>query len=104
MSSPEPRLTAQTLKVLGILMSSGTEEVSGVEIARVTKLASGTLYPILFRLERSRWVTSHWESKDPSELGRPRKRLYKITGLGIRKAKLAFAEINSTVKEFAWQW
>src|ERR1700740_2406727 len=53
------RITSQTLKVLGALISSKAE-VSGADIARSTALSSGTLYPILMRLERSNWIESEW--------------------------------------------
>jgi hypothetical protein len=49
MSVGEPRITGLTLKVLGALLSSRHIELSGAEISRATKLASGTLYPILYR-------------------------------------------------------
>jgi len=84
-------------------MSRTQGEVSGAEIARSAKLASGTLYPILMRLEEAGWVESRWETEDPHELGRPRRRLYQATGLGIRKARSAFREIVSPFKEFAWR-
>jgi PadR family transcriptional regulator PadR len=53
-----PRLTTQTLKVLAAIMSN-RDEASGAQIAKATKLASGTLYPILLRLELAKWVESH---------------------------------------------
>jgi PadR family transcriptional regulator PadR len=103
MGIEQPRLTQQTLSVLGILMSHTQDEISGAEIARSTKLASGTLYPILVRLEEAGWVKSRWESEDPHELGRPRRRLYQATGVGRRKARSAFREIVLPLKEFAWR-
>jgi len=60
MDNREPRLTAQTLKVLGSLMVNPKQEMSGAEIAASTKLASGTLYPILMRLEEAKWLESRW--------------------------------------------
>ena len=96
-------MTAQTLKVLGTLMSSGTEELSGAEIARRVKLASGTLYPILFRLEQAKWLESRWEKDDPRELGRPRRRLYKVTGVGAKNARAAFKDVTSAIGELAWR-
>ena len=102
MTSNEPRLTSQTLKVLGVLMSPTKDGVSGAQIGRETELASGTLYPILLRLEQAGWLKSQWEDGDPSELGRPRRRLYRITGVGFRKAKAAFRELVMPLKEFAW--
>ena len=101
MGSGEPRLSAQTFKVLGALLLSQAE-ISGADIARGTKLASGTLYPILIRLEEAKWVESHWETARPSDLGRPRRRLYKLTGLGAKRAQSAFSEITSAIGGFAW--
>lgn len=102
MGSPKPRLTAQTLKVLAILMSRTQDEISGAEIARSTKLSSGTLYPILLRLEQAGWVESRWEDGDPRELGRPRRRFYQATGVGMKEARSAFREVVLSLKEFAW--
>jgi len=61
---------------------SDSEGLAGSNIAKETGLASGTLYPILIRLEAADWLDSQWEMGDPSLLGRPRKRCYKITGAG----------------------
>jgi DNA-binding PadR family transcriptional regulator len=83
-------------------MSPKQDETSGAEIGRATDLASGTLYPILFRLEEAGWLVSRWEAGDPSELGRPRRRLYRVTGIGARRAKSAFRDILKPLKEFAW--
>lgn len=96
------RLTTQTLKVLAVLISS-KDELSGAEIARSTKLASGTLYPILIRLEAAKWVKSRWERDDPRDLGRPRRRLYEITALGATSARREFREMSSVFGVFAWQ-
>jgi PadR family transcriptional regulator, regulatory protein PadR len=103
MGTDEPRITTQTLKVLGALMSRTQDEISGAEIARSTKLASGTLYPILLRLEEAGWVESRWETETPQELGRPRRRLYQVTGIGLRRARSAFRELVLPLKEFAWR-
>jgi len=103
MGETQPQLTTQTLKVLAILLSRAQDEISGAEIARSTKLASGTLYPILMRIEDAGWVESRWEVEDPRELGRPRRRLYQITGLGAKKTRSAFRELVFPLKEFAWR-
>jgi PadR family transcriptional regulator len=99
---PDPRLSAPTLKVLGALLSNPRDELSGAEIARLTKLASGTLYPILLRLEDAGWLDSHWEDGDPHELGRPRRRFYRVTGLGERRAKAAIRELRPLLGNAAW--
>lgn len=102
MANGEPRLTSQTLKVLSVLMSPTKDGLSGAEIGRMTDLASGTLYPILLRLETAKWLESQWEDGNPSDLGRPRRRFYRITGIGFRRAKAAFRELITPLKEFAW--
>jgi len=104
MSEAGPRLTTQTLKVLGVLMSRKQGEFSGADIARTTQLASGTLYPILLRLEQAGWAASRWEDGDPRELGRPRRRFYKVTGIGASKARSAFREMKVfTQGALAWR-
>jgi PadR family transcriptional regulator, regulatory protein PadR len=102
MAGDDPRITAQSLKILAVLMSHAEEEISGADIARTTKLLSGTLYPILLRFETAGWVKSRWESGNPRVLGRPRRRLYRITPLGARKTKAAIQDVLTPLKEFAW--
>lgn len=103
MGTDQPRITTQTIRVLTTLMAPAQEEMSGAEIGRLTKLSSGTTYPILLRLEEAGWVKSRWEVEDPHELGRPRRRLYQVTGLGIRKARSALRDLILPLKEFAWR-
>jgi len=91
----EPRITGPTLKVLGAIISSGHLELAGADVGRETKLRSGTLYPILYRLERAGWLSSRWETEEPEHLGRPRRRLYQVTATGARKAQAAMSEIGS---------
>jgi PadR family transcriptional regulator PadR len=80
------RPTFQTLEVLQLMMTAPTADFYGLELAKAAGLPSGTIYPMLRRLEQSGWVTSTWEEIDPSEAGRPRKRLYRLTGHGAREA------------------
>jgi PadR family transcriptional regulator PadR len=97
MSLNEPQVTTQTLKVLAALMECSQEGLSGAQIARTTQLASGTLYPILMRLEQAGWLESQWEAGDPHTLGRPRRRFYWVTGLGESKAKAVARKMNSVI-------
>ena len=67
-------------------------ELSGSQIrdkAHSWVLFSGTIYPILSRLERAGWLESRWEEIDPKEEKRPRKRFYRVTENGERLAKEA---------------
>ena len=65
------------------------EPMYGLEIGDAAGLASGTVHPILARLEAAGWLTSQWEDVDPSEAGRPARRYYKLTGGGAEQAREA---------------
>ena len=102
MTRNEPQMTTQTLKVLMTLMGAETGELSGAEVGRIAKLQSGTLYPILMRLETCGWLESRWETDDPRELGRPRRRFYKVTGIGATRARAERAELEKVAGRLAW--
>ena len=93
----EVRMSLQTLQVLEAFLENPTEQLSGAEVHRRCGLASGTLYPILLRLESAGWFVSQWESIDPSSVGRPRRRLYRLTSTGLRRASEVFASFNRGV-------
>jgi PadR family transcriptional regulator PadR len=101
MGTNKLRITTQLLSVLGAVISS-KDEISGADIARLTKTSSGTLYPILMRLERHKWIQSKWEDEEPRALGRPRRRLYRITALGARNARREFNEMRAAIGRPAW--
>jgi DNA-binding PadR family transcriptional regulator len=82
MGEKNPRVTVQLLDVFRVLLESPTADWYGLEIARRAGLKSGTIYPILARLERVGWLHSAWEGIDPAIAGRPRRRLYRLTGAG----------------------
>ncbi len=103
MAADSPRITGPTLKVLKELMQCPSRGLSGAEIARATGLASGTLYPILFRLEKSAWLKSNWEDVCPSEVKRPRRRLYQVTAVGETETRAAFKELMPDLREPLWQ-
>ena len=92
----DPRLSYQTMQVLRSLIDADGKRISGSDIARNTAILSGTLYPILMRLERAGWISSQWETAEPSRLGRPRKRLYKLLAKGKEKSADAFALLRSS--------
>ncbi len=88
----EPRLTVQTLAILSAMLDAPYEQWYGLELSRIADVKSGTLYPSLARLERAGWVSSSWEDVDPSVAGRPRRRLYRLTGVGADAARTAVDE------------
>lgn len=88
----EPRMTLQTLLVLRALLDPPGVERYGREMKGMHGLASGTVQPILARLQRHKWATSRWEKTDPGLLGRPPRRYYRLTRLGITKARKVLAD------------
>jgi PadR family transcriptional regulator PadR len=93
----EVRMSLQTMKVLEAFLENPADQLSGAEVHQRCHLASGTLYPILLRLEAAGWFVSRWESIDPSTAGRPRRRLYRLTPTGLRRAGEVFSSFNRGV-------
>jgi PadR family transcriptional regulator, regulatory protein PadR len=96
------RLTQPALKVLRFLMQTPREGRSGAEMSKATKVGSGTLYPMLARLEAAGWLTSEWEMIDPSEAGRPRRRFYRLTAIGQNNAREALIDLQMAAGELSW--
>jgi PadR family transcriptional regulator, regulatory protein PadR len=78
----EFRLTRQTLALLRALVDGQQRSLYGYDLMRQAELKSGTLYPILARLERLGHLTSEWETIDPVQAGRPARRVYALTPAG----------------------
>jgi PadR family transcriptional regulator PadR len=95
--NPVVRMSLQTLRVLEAFLEEPTEQLAGAEVNQRCGIASGTLYPILLRLESAGWFVSQWESIDPSTAGRPRRRLYRLTSIGLRRASEVFASFNKGI-------
>jgi PadR family transcriptional regulator PadR len=89
-----PRMTIPTQRVLRALLSSDSDGTYGRHIARTAGLASGTVHPILARLEGVGWVESRWEDVDPREAGRPARRFYCLTSQGREGARDALARVR----------
>src|SRR5215472_10434002 len=88
------RMSLQTLQVLEAFLENPANELSGADVHKRSGLASGTLYPILLRLESAGWFVSRWEAVDPTVAGRPRRRLYRLTRSGLARAGEVFATFN----------
>jgi DNA-binding PadR family transcriptional regulator len=90
-------MSLQTLKVLEAFLENPTGELSGADVHKRSGIASGTLYPILLRLESAGWFVSRWEDIDPVSAGRPRRRLYRLTRNGMARASEVFASFGRGV-------
>jgi PadR family transcriptional regulator, regulatory protein PadR len=87
-------MTTTTQLVLRALVDAADREVYGLEICRLAELPSGTVHPILARLENLGWLTSRWEEIDKHEEGRPRRRYYQLSREGLQDAQNALARVQ----------
>lgn len=76
MPTPLSRVTPATLDVLAHLLERDAP-VWGLAVAGATGRPTGSVYPILERLESHEWVVSEWEA-DGARPG-ARRRLYRLT-------------------------
>src|SRR5262245_28518568 len=91
------KMTIQTQLVLRALLEQPTQELYGLEICAAAGLASGTIHPILARLERLGWLESRWEDIDPVEEGRPKRRYYRLSPDGADHARHALATAHTSI-------
>ncbi len=89
-----PRMTLPTQLVLRALLADPEHECYGAELGATAGLPSGTIHPILARLEGVGWLESRWEDIDPSTAGRPPRRYYRLTGPGISHAQAGLARAH----------
>jgi PadR family transcriptional regulator, regulatory protein PadR len=87
-----PRITLPTAAVLRQMLKDPSADYYGFALAEATAFPSGTIYPILARLEAAGWLVSFWEEGDPAVLERPRRRMYRLTGAGAHRARTALKE------------
>ena len=83
------RLTRSTTLVL-VALARGVRH--GFDLLDETGLESGTVYPILRRLERAGLVRSRWEAVQRARAeGRPPRRYYELSGAGAEALQDALA-------------
>ncbi len=92
-----PRITRNVLKVLDVFLDRYDEPKYGFALAKATRLATGTLYPILDRLEESGVIRGEWENIDPIAEGRPARYNLRLTLEGIKLAERELHKNQSPV-------
>jgi DNA-binding PadR family transcriptional regulator len=94
--SADARITHPTAMVL-LAVSRGHRY--GFDIIDATGLRSGTVYPILRRLEDAGLLRSRWEPvRSAREAQRPPRRYYQITGAGAEALREALARYPGVAK------
>lgn len=83
------RISRETLLVLERFVTRPSDWRYGYELSRNTGLKSGTLYPILMRLERYKLLEARWVV---TEDGVPPRHTYRLTASGLELARAKLAE------------
>ena len=86
-------MTVPLERVLGAFLVDPAAPRYGYDLMKAAGLKSGTLYPMLGRLEDDRLVTSAWET--PQQDGQRPRKYYRLTGEGIRVARLELAQVSA---------
>lgn len=76
----EPNTSPQTQALLQALLEQPQTWQHGYDLSKRTNLKSGTLYPILARLEANGFLESIW--LEPSTPGKPPRHAYRLTAEG----------------------
>jgi PadR family transcriptional regulator PadR len=86
------KLTASLERVLRVFLTDTSAQHYGYDLMKAARLPSGTLYPMLARLQEQGLVTSQWEPQPDDAGGRPPRKYYQLTGEGVRVARLELAQ------------
>jgi DNA-binding PadR family transcriptional regulator len=95
------RTSKQTLALLSALAAKPSQWHYGYALSRETALMSGTLYPILMRLEERGWLETQWETPEAlaeGRGGRPPRHMYRLTAGGRAWATEALAAARGASK------
>lgn len=73
-------LSVHARSLLEALAAAGGRWSYGYELASLTGIRSGTLYPLLIRLEAQGYLEAEWQQ--PVAAGRPPRHAYRLTAAG----------------------
>jgi DNA-binding PadR family transcriptional regulator len=78
-------LSAPARYVLAIMAKAGSGWRHGYDLCHQAGVKSGTLYPLLIRLEAQGYLEAEWQA--PAEPGRPARHAYRPTATGLQLAR-----------------
>jgi PadR family transcriptional regulator, regulatory protein PadR len=79
-----PNNSRQARALLATLLEQSGRWRHGYDLAKATGLKSGTLYPLLMRLNEQGLLESRWQ--DAEHPGLPPRHCYRLTALGVALA------------------
>jgi len=86
------KVTGPLERVLRVFLADVSEPRYGYDLMKAARLPSGTLYPMLARLQDQGLVAAQWEQPREDAAGRPPRKYYQLTGEGVRVARLELAQ------------
>jgi PadR family transcriptional regulator, regulatory protein PadR len=84
-------MTGPLERVLRAFLDDPLAPRYGYDLMKAAGLQSGTLYPLLARLEKENLVSSAWET--PQQGGERPRKYYRLTGEGVATARLELAHL-----------
>lgn len=78
-------LSGHARNLLAAMAEAGGRWRHGYELCQQAGIRSGTLYPLLIRLEAQGYLEAEWQA--PTEAGRPPRHAYRLTAAGLRLAQ-----------------
>jgi PadR family transcriptional regulator PadR len=78
--------------VLRVFLADVSAPRYGYDLMKAARLPSGTLYPMLARLQDEGLVAAQWEQQREDAAGRPPRKFYQLTGEGVQVARLELAQ------------
>ncbi len=78
-------LSGHARALLEALAAAGPRWSHGYELSSLTGIRSGTLYPLLIRLEGQGYLEAEWQKS--AATGRPPRHAYRLTAAGVRLAR-----------------
>lgn len=87
------RPSRQTISVLQALLSRPADWRYGYDLTKEIGLQSGTLYPVLMRLEEQGLLESEWRASDRP--GTPARHAYRLTRAGL---DFAYASVQAAAE------
>jgi DNA-binding PadR family transcriptional regulator len=86
-------MTGPLERVLGAFLADPAAPRYGYDLMKAARLPSGTLDPLLTRLEHQELVASAWEI--PQQEGQRPRKYYQLTAEGVRIARLELARASA---------
>lgn len=94
-------LSSHARALLKNLLDTQGQWRHGYDLAALTGFKSGTLYPLLIRLESQGYLEAEWQP--PAARGRPPRHAYRLTAAGVRLARMEADTPEAVASTNAWR-